>query len=427
MAGKTRTSSFGYVQKRVGNSGARYTATFPNPEYGNHPSEKQRISKTFERKSAAGAWLAQQQALIERGVWKSPETIAKEEVEAAEREKILGRTFGDYASEWLGSGMHKSSVQRSYASAYRAHLSDKWAHTPLRDISTVEVEHWLHNELGQRMDAAGGVRVYVGARKKAFELFKAIMSAAVDAGYIEKSPCTKRMTSFVRVTNARKTDTDRHAPHALTAQEVRALADEVPENMRLLVLLLADRGLRIGEARELRRKDIDLTAGTITIARSVTNDGKDKHVDTPKTITSARTIRMGGWLVDLFREHFDAQGVHGKDALVFVSSVKADYQNGHMAQRTIQRNMERACKRLGIAHTSPHDLRHTCASLLLEKGHPLPAVMHLLGQNSLGITLIYTHATDREQWAMAQDSPLTGALDATNSVVSLDARRSGAV
>jgi len=127
----------------------------------------------------------------------------------------------------------------------------------------------------------------------AYNLLKTLCLAAVQDGLIEASP--------VHVRAAGKPSRARNV-EPLTPAEVLAIADAMPPEWRLGVLLGAWCALRSGEVRELRRRDIDLKRGTIRISRGVVRAGTTTYLGPPKTDAGTCTVQMK-------RPRFDAAPV----------------------------------------------------------------------------------------------------------------------
>ena len=376
-----RRQAFGtVVRERSGN----YRARYGDPRH-TGPGRAPWVAapQTFATKRAAEAWLARVRADLERGTWKHPDQVAAEEEAARAREAARHRPFGQYATDWLATRPLTRATRDSYRSLYTTHLAPRWAAVPLRQVTTADVRSWVATDLAPGRP---------GARKHAYDLFRTIMATAVEDDLLDTSPCKRGMLGSGK---AGPGTSSRHAPRALTPAEVVALADEVPAYMRVLVLLLCTTGMRSGELRELRVRDLDLRGRSITVTRAVTGSGRTLTVGTPKTTAGVRTVHLDAATARLLADHLAARGVRGRDALVFPSSRDA---GTHMPQRTMQINIARACRRLGIEHTSPHDFRNTAASLAGRTPGVSPRdVQEMLGQSTPGMALRYMRSDEDHQ------------------------------
>lgn len=153
-------------------------------------------------------------------------------------------------------------------------------------------------------------------------------------------------------------------------------------------------GLRQGEALGLRWQDVDLEMGYLRVSKQLQRvDGKFELVE-PKTARSRRTIVMPPIVVNAWREHKQRQ----------LAERPADYQwnpPGLVFTRTdgepldgtvVTHDFHRVLDRAGLFQRRFHDLRHSCATLLLAQGVPARVVMDVLGHSQIAITMnTYTH------------------------------------
>lgn len=144
----------------------------------------------------------------------------------------------------------------------------------------------------------------------------------------------------------------------------------------MLELLYAT-GMRVGELTGLNLSDIDLARG---LAR-VTGKGNKQRV---VPFGREATLALNEWL-----EFGRSELANGKaEDAVFVGS-----RGGRIDQRQVRRVVERAGQRAGVSDISPHTLRHTAATHMLEGGADLRVVQEMLGHSSLQTTQIYTHVS----------------------------------
>ena len=131
-------------------------------------------------------------------------------------------------------------------------------------------------------------------------------------------------------------------------------------------------GLRIGEAVSLRPEQIDARRGVIRI---IGKGNKERLLPLPSSLLSAMRV---------------AWDVHRNRQWVFATR----REGPHPSSRSLRGALYAACDRAGVAHLTPHSLRHGFATRLLEHGVELRVVQILLGHSSIRSTEIYTHLTE---------------------------------
>lgn len=220
------------------------------------------------------------------------------------------------------------------------------------------------------------------AAAKAYRLLRAVMNTAADDRIVYRNPC-----------QIKGADRERPAERpVLTAPEVFALAAAVPARFRAMVLVAAFGSLRFGEVIALRRRDIDLDTGTITITRAyVEARGIGPVIGPPKSAAGRRTVTIPAALVDVLREHMAAHVVDaGADALVFTGPTGAVIRRGNFRKLT---KWTKTVADLGLAGVHFHDLRHTGNVWAARSGVSTRDLMARMGHDSMRAALIYQHVT----------------------------------
>lgn len=169
------------------------------------------------------------------------------------------------------------------------------------------------------------------------------------------------------------------------------------EEYRMLFLTLYLLGCRKGEALALTWADIDTANGVVSITKSLTrktSEGAYK-ITTPKNQSSSRKVSIPKSLCAEFENYRHSLGEEATDgAFVFGGEHP-------LAARTTDRVFAQACTDAGVKKIRLHDLRHSCASLLISHGVSIVAVSKRLGHSNVEQTLnTYSHLMPRDDEMM---------------------------
>ncbi len=178
---------------------------------------------------------------------------------------------------------------------------------------------------------------------------------------------------------------DKNLPHFLAEDAIDKLLQAPPAHElmglrdRAILEILYSAGLRVSELTGLNLADIDFDSGVATIR----GKGKKERL---AFFGSASLRALKNWLHA--RESVPADKGKKTEA-VFLN------KNGtRLTSRSVGRLLEKYLLQAGMdSRTSPHTLRHSCATHLLDRGADIRSVQELLGHSSLATTQIYTHVT----------------------------------
>lgn len=165
-----------------------------------------------------------------------------------------------------------------------------------------------------------------------------------------------------------------HLPQVLNKEEIKSLFDATLNlKHRFLLMVLYYTGIRLNEVINLRWEDLDFERKTIHL--KVTKGTKD------------RVIFLHQNLADLI-QNFGLK----KEGWVFQSNLGKRYN-----LRSVQMVVRQAAQRAGIKkRVTPHTLRHSFATHLLEAGADIRSIQQLLGHKDLKTTQIYTHVANKD-------------------------------
>lgn len=182
-------------------------------------------------------------------------------------------------------------------------------------------------------------------------------------------------------------------------QARRIVTDTRDDPLHACWVLAVTLGVRRGELVALTWTDVDFTAGTLRIERTMTVDqrGRKRVGDETKTDASRRTIRLPAVCVDALRWHRARQNERRLAAGDAWTDTGVVFDGG-LGERFPYNRFTAAFRDLKAELGLPdemriHDLRHSAASLMIHAGVPIPAIAKVLGHANPSITLrVYSHA-----------------------------------
>ena len=266
-----------------------------------------------------------------------------------------------------------------YNSVLNHHIVPQWGGYPLRRVTSVKVEEWLKS-----LPAAPGTKA------KIRNVMSMIFRHAIRWGWLGQH---ENSIVMVRVSSKRK-----RVPVPLTADEFRALFSDLPARERLVGIICATAGLRIGEVLGLKWEDIDFEQKTANVLRSFV----DGSIGRCKTEVSQQPVPLDDIVIEeLLSWRTDSLYTSSED---WIFASYQTFGKSPMWPDSLRRKiLQPAARRVGIAtQVGWHTLRHTYSSLLAECGNDVKMVQELMRHAKLSTTMeVYTH-TRMEKRRVAQ-------------------------
>ncbi|MCA1704152.1 MAG: site-specific integrase [Actinobacteria bacterium] len=294
-------------------------------------------NKTVPTLADARRLKATVEADLARGDWLDPK---------------LGRTpFAQVADAWLATRHGgKERTRAGYVQLLRNHVLLTFENTPVARIDRTAVRSWIAER-----EAAG---VGLGTIRNALRnVLKPALDVAVEQNLIRSNPAA----------GIRLPRPTRDEMLFLTAEQVELLANEITEPYGLLVTFAAYTGLRAGEVCALRVGNLDLMRKVVHVKESVTLQAP--YVYGPTKTYAERTVSLPTFLVDALTASEGKPLVYGTFC-------------GSHFRPAVRRAFPESLHGLRF-----HDLRHTCAALMVNLAGADPyLVMKRMGHSSITVT-----------------------------------------
>lgn len=306
----------------------------------------QERTQAFKRKPDAEAFLRSITASIETGSYVDP---------------VRARTtVATIAETWMDTPSWAESTRARNRSILDAHVLPRWGTMPLSDVHHEDVQSWVTG-LGKAGMAGGTVR-------KVYGVLNGVLKAAIRGKRLAVNPAAEVMLPRQDMKRRRY----------LTGVQVEALAAAAGDRA-VIVHVLAFCGLRIGELSALKAGMVDQVRRRLRIEESVTEVNGKLVWSEPKD-HQRRTVP---WPKFLDAEIEAAMKGKGPEDLLFPAP-----GGGALRVRNMRRGwFDAAAETAGMKGLTPHELRHTAASLAVSAGASVLALQRMLGHDKPSTTL----------------------------------------
>ena len=293
-----------------------------------------------------------------------------------------GRSVGEFLEWWLltsKKGRVKAATYESYSREVRNHIIPGLGRIRLKSLSPAHLQGYYSSECESGLAPR---TVYYH-----HTLLHQALKKAVRWGYVRRNVAT--VVDPPRVENKEM--------NPLSATQVEAFLEAAKgDRLEAFYVLAVSTGMRLGELQALKWSDVDLRERTLSVNRTLSSSKGGPVFGPPKTSRSRRKIFLPRKSAEALRRHRERQETeketvagrwHDYD-LVFCSSIGTPMSRHNLGSRSFKPLLRRA----NLPAIRFHELRHTCATLLLSKNVHPKLVQELLGHASISTTLdTYSH------------------------------------
>lgn len=312
----------------------------------------------------------------------------------AKNSKYSNILFSDYMLEWLENIKPKvvQSTYIGYEQVVKGRLYPYFKSKKIKliDLRPRDIQDFINYLYKQRLKGST-IAHYTSNMNTA-------LKEAVIAEIIPSNPMD-------RIESVKK---EVYIPEFYTDDELIELIEVIKtQKLELPLTLGIIYGLRREEILGLTWNAIDFKNKSITIRKTVGRgkyDGVTQFLikDIPKNKSSYRTLPMFDFIADLLKKYKEKYKLNEK---IFGNTYITDYKdficlmdNGELVKPDyVDRTFSRILKENGFRHIRLHDLRHSCATLLLRNGVPLPEIQKWLGHSNIITTQRYSHLDQNDK------------------------------
>ncbi len=329
---------------------------------------------------------------------------ARNRLDAGAPVKDASTSVGDWLAHWrattLAASDRKESTRALYSLLSRRYLENApFGATPLDKLRASDVEALIlrlraktkpsRPDPDSDSDPVPVRALSDSTIRQTYTVLRTGLDGAVRDGLLARNPAAQVRRPGVERTEARHLDAA-----AVTA----VLRSAESSRYHPALVLIASTGMRKGEALALSWDQVDLVAGVLRVAATISRIGGRLVITEPKTMRSRRAVPLNSAVVAMLRKHKAGQAAERLRAanqwqnsgLVFTTELGCPVD-----PRNLLRVIEVASRAAKIDDVGVHTLRHSAAVAWLESGVHIKAVADLLGHSSIAITGdVYGHTSD---------------------------------
>lgn len=295
--------------------------------------------------------------------------------------------LSEYLDRWLTDSVRDTVRQRTYEryeSLVRVHIKPTIGRVQLKALTPAHVRALYREKLDSGLSPRTVNYIHVTLHKA--------LSQAVGDGLVQRN------AAQVKAPRPEKPEIKPLSPEQ--ARKLIAAAYEAEDRYAALYVLALHTGLRKGELLGLRWEDLDLeaTTPTLQVRRTLSETRTGPKFELPKS-GKGRSIKLSRKAAEALRSHRAKQAedklrlgsLWEDNGLVFPAATGTTTRGTNL----LGRHFKPLLKEAGLPAARLHDLRHTCATILLMAGKHPKYVQELLGHANISITLdTYSHVIE---------------------------------
>lgn len=282
-------------------------------------------------------------------------------------------TFEEWALEWLEKYKHGSVKENTYKNTYAATVKkDLIPYFGIASINTImpkDIQLFINNKKNVSPSKMHKIKICLNA----------IFDTAIDNNICVRNPA-KNISFLSNIKSSEK--------RTYTALEKEKVLEYSKSHKNgLAVILMLELGLRRGELLALRWSDFDFKNRTVSISRAVFLNGDVPAIGETKTANSRRVLPLSKEL----SKYLSSLNIED-NGLIFKNKLGKVKSPHNWRTREYIPFMKELSKEINVPALNPHELRHTCGTLLYNKTKNIYAVSKYLGHATVEITAkIYVH------------------------------------
>ncbi|GGJ86338.1 site-specific integrase [Lentibacillus kapialis] len=297
----------------------------------------------------------------------------------------------DYFQFWIEEYVEinlKYYTVMNYKGIVKNHINPALGDLKLRSLTPETLQKFIND------------KHRAGFKHRTLSLIRAVLQRSLKQAVFPYQLLKDNPMQYVELPRQEQRKPTRDDLKILDMQSIKKITSHLTEDNTLYLPfhIGLNTGARSGEVCALKWSSVDLNKGMIKIDSTMVDHGGRWDVDSPKTASSYRDIKIGDTLINILKRHktWQKQNKLKYGEFYFDSDFVCTKENGQFITPThIKYYVKKMNKQLGI-NMHFHGLRHTHATLLLEQGAPVKDIQKRLGHKKTSLTLdTYSHLTEK--------------------------------